>query len=264
MTGRDPRARARARREPAVRRGPPEAGPRLLRGGAARGRGRRVARGAGGAIPTNRAAKMYLALLDPAAAADKSVARRPTGPAARTCSASRRRPSGSSSRRSPPTRRRAKATHTFLWIEKRGLTTFDAIAPRRGGVRRRGARHRLRGDEGQAGDDPPVAERPGPRSRAGARAGRATALRVLEAARHPHKLRLGPPARQPLRGRADRHGHGRGESPRCAPGSRRSARDGVPNRYGEQRFGADAAQRRARPGPAARRAPGARQAQAAS
>ena len=38
--GRDPRAGTGARREPALRGGPPEAGPRLLRGGATRGRRR--------------------------------------------------------------------------------------------------------------------------------------------------------------------------------------------------------------------------------
>ena len=85
--------------------------------------------------------------------------RRTSNGGRRACSPSRRRPIGSSSRSSPPTRPPAKARTPSCWLEKRGLTTFDAIAPGRGGVRRRGARHRLRGDEGQAGDDAPVAER---------------------------------------------------------------------------------------------------------
>jgi tRNA pseudouridine13 synthase len=130
-------------------------------------------------------------------------------------------------------------THTFLLLEKRGLTTFDAIARIAAafGVPAR--------DVGYAGMKDKQATTRQWLSVPGLDPERALALsaadlRVLAAARHPHKLRLGHlrgnrfelvltgPAGDAdvatLRARFDELG----------------AR-GVPNRYGEQRFGADAA-----------------------
>ena len=94
--------------------------------------------------PSNRAAQDVPRAARPGGRAGRASRRETDGERRAPCSPSRRRPIGSSSRRSPPTRPSAKATHTFLWMEKRGLTTFDAIALRRGGVRRRVARRRLR------------------------------------------------------------------------------------------------------------------------
>jgi len=133
-----------------------------------------------------------------------------------------------------------EGTHTFLWIEKRGLTTFDAIArfAKAFAVPAR--------DVGYAGlKDKQATTRqwlsvPGlDPERARATPGDDTA-RVLEAARHGNKLRLGH-----LRGnRFEVVLAGPATDEELAALRTRfaelSAR-GVPNRYGEQRFGADAA-----------------------
>jgi tRNA pseudouridine13 synthase len=159
-----------------------------------------------------------------------------------------------------------EGAHTFLWLEKRGLTTFDAIA-RVGAAFGVAAR-----DVGYAGmkdkqattrqwlsvpgldperalttplgtlkgsPSPPAMIRgeqssPAPHAIAG------DDLRVLSAARHPHKLRLGH-----LRGnRFEVLLTGAAGDDEIAALRARfadlSAR-GVPNFYGGQRFGADAA-----------------------
>jgi tRNA pseudouridine13 synthase len=129
-------------------------------------------------------------------------------------------------------------THTFLWIEKRGLTTFDAIAwfAKQFGVPAR--------DIGYAGLKDKQATTRQWLSVPGLDPERALALsadvaaRVLEAKRHGNKLRLGhlrgnrfevvligPATDEELAALRTRFGE-------------LSAR-GVPNRYGEQRFGAD-------------------------
>jgi tRNA pseudouridine13 synthase len=131
-----------------------------------------------------------------------------------------------------------EGTHTFLWLEKRGLTTFDAIAliARAFGVQAR--------DVGYAGmKDKQATTRqwlsvPGldpERALAFAEGG----VRILTAARHGNKLRTGH-----LRGnRFEVVLAGAATDDEIAALRARfdeaSAR-GVPNRYGEQRFGADA------------------------
>jgi tRNA pseudouridine13 synthase len=129
-----------------------------------------------------------------------------------------------------------EGTHLFVWIEKRGLTTFDAIArlARAVGVASR--------DVGYAGlKDRHALTRqwlslPGvepPRALAVADAD----LQVLAAVPHPHKLRLGH-----LRGnRFDVTLTGSAsDAERAALGARFAAlaAGGVPNRFGAQRFGA--------------------------
>jgi len=132
-----------------------------------------------------------------------------------------------------------EGSHTFLWMEKRGLTTFDAIARVAAafGVAAR--------DVGYAGLKDKQATTRQWLSVPGLDPERATTLagddlRVLSAARHPNKLRLGhlPWNRfevvltgsatdaeiAGLRARFDE-----------------LAAIGVPNLYGGQRFGADAA-----------------------
>jgi tRNA pseudouridine13 synthase len=130
-------------------------------------------------------------------------------------------------------------THTFLFIEKRGLTTFDAIARIAAafGVPAR--------DIGYAGMKDKHATTRQWLSVPGLDPERALALaaqdlRVLAAARHPHKLRLGH-----LRGNKFEvvlTGPA-GDADIAALRARfdELAARGVPNRYGEQRFGADAA-----------------------
>jgi tRNA pseudouridine13 synthase len=130
-----------------------------------------------------------------------------------------------------------EGTHLFLWIEKRGLTTFDAIAriartlgvaPRDVGYAGLKDRHALtRQQLSVPGLDP-------------ARALEIAApdLRVVTATPHPHKLRLGHLDGNwfevTLTGEA-----GAGE--REALGTRFAAAigAGIPNRFGAQRFGAD-------------------------
>ena len=133
---------------------------------------------------------------------------------------------------------RGDGGHTFLWIEKRGLTTFDAIA-RLADRLARPAR-----DFGYAGlKDKQATTRQWlsvpdvDPERAVAEGAMAPDLAVVSAARHPHKLRLGH-----LRGN-------RFEVVLIGPGSdddvatlvgrfRSLAASGVPNHFGAQRFGA--------------------------
>src|SRR6185436_11128899 len=132
-----------------------------------------------------------------------------------------------------------EGAHTFLLLEKRGLTTFDAInqVAAAFGVAAR--------DIGYAGmKDKQATTRqwvsvPGLDPER-ARAWTGNGVRVLEAARHPHKLRLGH-----LRGnRFEVVLTGTASDDDVAALRARFdalGAHGVPNRYGEQRFGADAA-----------------------
>jgi tRNA pseudouridine13 synthase len=124
--------------------------------------------------------------------------------------------------------------HTYLWIEKRGLTTLDAI-------RRIARALRVKDrDVGYAGlkdkhattrqwlsvpDVPPET----------AAALALPDLRVLDARRHGNKLRLGH-----LRGNRFEvvlEDVRAGERERIEEALRGFAREGLPNRYGDQRFG---------------------------
>jgi tRNA pseudouridine13 synthase len=146
-----------------------------------------------------------------------------------------------------------EGTHTFLFVEKSGLTTFDAIAAVAAavgvaardvgyaGLKDKQATTRqwlsinvatLKGPPfppaiGPAGEGPAVPYPIGP------------GLTILAAARHPHKLRLGH-----LRGnRFEVVLTGSASDDDLAALRARFeelAARGVPNRYGEQRFGADA------------------------
>lgn len=132
-----------------------------------------------------------------------------------------------------------EGAHTFLWLEKRGLTTFEAIAQLAGafGVAPR--------DVGYAGmKDKHATTRQWlsvpnlDPERALAFAGNGASVRA--ATRHPHKLRMGH-----LRGnRFEVVLTGAADDAEVA--ALRAHFDdlaarGVPNRYGEQRFGADSA-----------------------
>lgn len=132
-----------------------------------------------------------------------------------------------------------EGTHTFLWLEKRGLTTFDAInvVAKAFGVPAR--------DIGYAGLKDKQATTRQWLSVPGLDPERALTLtdgaaRVLEAARHGNKLRLGH-----LRGnRFEVVLAGAATDDEVAALSARFAHlsaHGVPNRFGEQRFGGDAA-----------------------
>ena len=128
-------------------------------------------------------------------------------------------------------------THLFLWIEKRGLTTFDAITriatmldlPARdvgyAGLKDRHATTRQWLSAGTA------------RELAAPAAVGGDDLQILAAARHPHKLRLGH-----LRGnRFEVALTGEAtDAERTALEARFGAlaAGGVPNRFGSQRFGA--------------------------
>jgi tRNA pseudouridine13 synthase len=124
--------------------------------------------------------------------------------------------------------------HTFLWTEKRGLNTQEAIRrlSRALGVRERDAgyaglkdRHATTRQWLSVPDVDPQA----------AMAATVDGLRVLEAARHGNKLRIGH-----LRGNrfevvlteVDAN-----EAPVLEATLRSLAASGIPNRYGEQRFG---------------------------
>ena len=125
----------------------------------------------------------------------------------------------------------------FLWIEKRGLTTFDAIARLARGARPRAARHRLRRPEGSARADPAVAE-PARSRRRGARAGdRGRRPQGAAGGPAPAQAAARPPARQPVRGDVDGRGD-RGRARRVPRPVRGAGASGVPNRFGAQRFGA--------------------------
>ena len=129
-----------------------------------------------------------------------------------------------------------EGTHLFLWIEKRGLTTFDAIARI---ARALGLAPR---DIGYAGLKDRHALTRQWLSLPGVAAERALAiadadLKVLQAVPHPHKLRLGH-----LRGNrfeVTLTGDAT-EAEREAFRARFDAlaASGVPNRFGAQRFGA--------------------------
>jgi len=131
-----------------------------------------------------------------------------------------------------------EGTHTFVWLEKQGLTTFDAIARIAAALDVPGR------DVGYAGlKDKHATTRqwlslPGvdpERAQAVAEPG----LRVLSAARHPHKLRLGH-----LRGnRFEVVLTGTASDDEIAALRARFAElaaTGVPNFYGGQRFGVEA------------------------
>jgi tRNA pseudouridine13 synthase len=124
--------------------------------------------------------------------------------------------------------------HTYLWIEKRGLTTMDAV---RKLARLLGVEER---DVGYAGlkDRNAVTRQWMSVTRVEPERARAVAepdLRVLEATRHGNKLRTGH-----LRGNRFELvvtvPEGDVEALRAR--ARTLAAGGVPNRYGEQRFGA--------------------------
>ncbi len=129
-----------------------------------------------------------------------------------------------------------EGTHLFLWIEKRGLTTFDAIARL---ARALGLAPR---DIGYAGLKDRHALTRQWLSLPGVAAERALAmadadLKVLQAVPHPHKLRLGH-----LRGNrfeVTLTGDAtEGEREALRARFEALAASGVPNRFGAQRFGA--------------------------
>jgi tRNA pseudouridine13 synthase len=132
-----------------------------------------------------------------------------------------------------------EGTHLFLWIEKRGLTTLDAIARIARALRVDGR------DVGYAGlKDRHALTRqwlsvPGidPES-ALAAADPDGAWRILQAIRHPHKLRLGH-----LRGNRFQvvlQGEAGDPEWRALEAAvARIAAEGLPNRFGAQRFGAE-------------------------
>jgi tRNA pseudouridine13 synthase len=130
-----------------------------------------------------------------------------------------------------------EGTHTFVWIEKRGLSTFDAIA-------RLGAAFGIAPrDIGHAGmKDRHALTRqwlsiPGTVTPEQVATYVTPELSVLSAARHPHKLRIGH-----LRGnRFEVVLTGAATDEQLATLRARfatAAAVGVPNRYGDQRFGA--------------------------
>jgi len=134
----------------------------------------------------------------------------------------------------PAYRPSGAGTHTYLWIEKRDLNTHEAIRRVAAAL---GARDR---DVGHAGlkdrhattrqwlsvpDADPAA----------ALAASVEGVRVLEAARHGNKLRVGH-----LRGNRFEvvlEGLAPGEAAALEAALRELAAAGIPNRYGEQRFG---------------------------
>jgi tRNA pseudouridine13 synthase len=132
-----------------------------------------------------------------------------------------------------------EGTHTFLWLEKRGLTTFDAIARIAAafGVAAR--------DVGYAGLKDKQATTRQWVSVPGLEPDRALTLAgddltVRAAARHPHKLRMGH-----LRGNRFEvlltGSAGDDEVATLRARFADASANGVPNYYGGQRFGADAA-----------------------
>jgi tRNA pseudouridine13 synthase len=135
---------------------------------------------------------------------------------------------------------RDEGAHTFLWIEKRGLTTFDAIAriaaalkvaPRDMGYAGLKDRHALT----RQWLSVPAIGPPGQSLSASYAIG--DDLTVLAARRHPHKLRLGH-----LRGnRFEALLTGAATDAEIDSLAARFAAliaTGVPNRFGAQRFGA--------------------------
>ena len=185
-----PRVRAGAGREPALRPGAAAPGPVLLRRRATRGR-----RPSGGPCSRSRPRT------GPPRCTSRCWTRRRRGLTPRAAFVPH--PRRSSSRRYRPTPPAGEGTHLFLWIEKRGLTTLDAIAASRA-AGRRGARHRLRRPEGSPRRDAAVDQRRRRRPPRGPE--RRSSPTPVDISRHRHgnKLRLGPPARQPLRARRER------------------------------------------------------------
>ena len=129
-----------------------------------------------------------------------------------------------------------EGTHLFLWIEKRGLTTFDAIA------RIARALDLAPRDIGYAGLKDRHALTRQWLSLPGIAAERALEivgadLKVLQAVPHPHKLRLGH-----LRGNRFEvtltGDAAKGELEALRARFEALAASGVPNRFGAQRFGA--------------------------
>lgn len=128
-----------------------------------------------------------------------------------------------------------EGTHTFVWIEKQGLSTPEAVKrlARAIGVQDR--------DVGYAGlkDRHAVTRQwlslPGVAPEV-AKTAQVEGLVVLEARRHPHKLRTGH-----LRGNRFEvvlEGVGAGDLDAVRGRIEGFARGGLPNRYGAQRFGA--------------------------
>jgi tRNA pseudouridine13 synthase len=132
--------------------------------------------------------------------------------------------------------------HVFVRIEKRGLTTPQAV---RAIAEALGARER---DIGVAGmkDRRAVTTQwlslPPPATPEAARALELAGVRVLEAVRHPHKLRTGHVRANRFRIRV--RGLPAGDAPELARRARAildrlAEPPGAPNWYGEQRFGRD-------------------------
>ena len=130
---------------------------------------------------------------------------------------------------------RGEGEHTFLWVEKRGLTTFDAISavalalgvpPRDVGYAGMKDRHATTRQWLSVPKADPEA----------AQAIRRPELTVLAAARHPHKLRLGHLRANRfevvLTGAASDD-----EMQALRARFAELAARGVPNRFGDQRFG---------------------------
>ena len=130
---------------------------------------------------------------------------------------------------------RGEGDHTFLWVEKRGLTTFDAISavalalgvpPRDVGYAGMKDRHATTRQWLSVPKADPEA----------AQAIRRPELTVLAAARHPHKLRLGHLRANRfevvLTGAASDD-----EMQALRARFAELAARGVPNRFGDQRFG---------------------------
>ncbi len=237
LAGRHPRARAGARRAAALRERAHPPRPQLLRGRTARRRGGPVAGGDGGR------ARQQLGADVPRDAGGKFARRGRAGLARRGDLAGSAAvltftpsPETFIVEEIPAYPPSGEGTHTFLWIEKRGLTTFDAIAriaralgvaPRDVGYAGLKDRHALtRQQLSVPGLDP---------ARALEIAG--ADLTVKTALPHPHKLRLGH-----LRGnRFEVTVTGEATEEERAQLQARFvalAATGVPNRFGAQRFGA--------------------------
>jgi tRNA pseudouridine13 synthase len=125
--------------------------------------------------------------------------------------------------------------HTYLWIEKRGLTTGEAV---RRVARSAGVAEREVGYAGQKDRHATTRQFlsvPGLSPEA-ALAIQDEGLRVLRADRHGNKLRLGHNKGNRFEVVLEKVGPGEGE--RIEARLRLFAEQGVPNKFGEQRFGA--------------------------
>lgn len=129
--------------------------------------------------------------------------------------------------------------HVFARIEKRGLTTPEAVRAIAGAL---GVKEREIGVAGMK-DRHAVTTQwlslPPPVTPEGARALELGGVRILEAARHPHKLRTGHVRGNRFRIRVRGLGGDAGELARRAREilDRLAEPPGAPNWYGEQRFG---------------------------